>query len=72
MIDIEKFINASEKKEQKEYIEKLIKEKYSDVLKIKDYKIREIKEFFEDIMDTSDMHPNESCDEYMENTKHDN
>lgn len=71
-IDIEKFIDASEKKEQKEYIEKLIKEKYSDVLKIKDYKIREIKEFFEDIMDTSDMHPNESCDEYMENTNHDN
>lgn len=70
-VDMEKFTNANGYKEKKEYIKNLIEKEMNNVCKIEDYKIEEIEKYFEEIMSTSDFHPNETDDEYMDHENYD-
>ena len=49
----------------KEYVNVLLDNGYTKS-EIRDMSTKEIKDLALDIMDTSDMHPNESCDEFVE------
>ncbi len=67
-IDIKEFEECENKKEKKKYIKDETKKQHQNVKKVNITKhdINEIQSVIDDINDTSDLHPNESYDEFME------
>ena len=67
-IDIEKFTECEDKSEQIEYIKKRTKKQYNNVKKVNftNKDLKEVQSLVDDICDTSDWHPNETYEEFME------
>ncbi len=72
-IDIEKFAECEDKSEQIAYIKKRTKKQYSNVKKVNftNKDLKEVQSLVDDIFDTSDWHPNETYEEFMEHENFD-
>lgn len=72
-IDIEKFEECEDNSEKIAYIKKMTKKQYDNIKKIDFTKkdLKEVQDLVDDIYDTSDWHPNETYEEFMEHENFD-
>lgn len=67
-IDIENFEECEDKSDKIDYIEQMTRTQHEDVKEVNftEDDLKEVQEMIDDINDTSELHPNEDFDDFME------